>query len=615
MERASNVGPHASRREAPVRPLPELLRPRAAFDPREHERELVPLIDALLASGVRDPGAIESIVREHPRGGKALFSRSEIIAGFRAFAGERGWLDHERDLLRRLRKRGVRTLSGVAPVTVLTKPFPCPGRCIFCPSDVRMPKSYLAREPGAQRATQNRFDPFLQTRERLRAFWELGHPVDKVELIVLGGTWSHYPMAYRIWFVKRCFDALNDFAGARDPGDAAARSSQDFLDLDVELDGAALDRTYNRVVAGHLRQHLEGRLLADFERASWEELARAQERNESAACRNVGLSLETRPDEIDAQEVLNLRRLGATKVQLGFQSLSDAVLSANHRGHDVASTRRAVRRLRAAGFKLQAHWMPNLYRATPAGDREDYARIFDDPDFRPDELKIYPCSLIGTAELARHWHDGSWAPYAEETLIDLVADCLARTPRYCRLTRVIRDISAQDIVAGSRTANLREVAERRLQDRGARSVDVRAREIRDAAFDPDALELRETAYATSIGEERFLEFVTPDDRLLAFMRLSLPRPGFEPELSELGGAAVIRELHAYGALAPLGERPAGAAQHAGLGRRLVERAAGLARASGCSRLAVISAVGTRAYYERLGFKRGALYHHRDLAGE
>jgi elongator complex protein 3 len=507
--------------------------------------------------------------------------------------------------------RPVRTQSGVTPVTVLTKPYPCPGECIFCPNDVRMPKSYLSDEPGAQRAEDNAFDPYLQTWNRLASYRSIGHPVDKVELIILGGTWSFHPEAYQIWYVKRCFDALNDFGGGIDRRDDAGAAPARFRDA-APIDGrSAGGSSYNRTIRALLSERNSGSLLHPSETASWSELEREQRANESAVCRNVGLTVETRPDHISVEEVLRIRRLGGTKVQIGIQSLSDRLLALNRRGHDVAAVRRALRLLRAAGFKIHAHWMPNLRGATPEADAAGYAQLFDDVDFRPDEIKIYPCSLVESAELMAYHERGEWRPYGEEELLAVLTASLARTPPYCRITRVIRDFSADDIVVGNKVTNLREVAERTLHREGGVCRDIRAREIRESSFRSEALELAEVAYETSIGDEVFLQYVTPDDRLVAFLRLSLPRGA--PFASELGESAILREVHVYGASLPLSRRSQGKAQHLGLGRKLVERACERAAAAGYADLAVISAVGTRAYYRGLGFRDGPLYQHRPLS--
>ena len=583
--------------------------PRVEFDPGPHRAALCAIIEAVRSDPALDARTLDRIVRRHPKHGRGLFSKSEIIAGYRAFADAPA--ADEADFVRRLRLRPVRTLSGVTPVTVLTKPFPCPGTCVFCPNDVRMPKSYLADEPGAQRAEDNRFDPYLQTWNRLDAYRSMGHPTDKVELIVLGGTWSHHPEDYQRWFVARCFDALSDFGAGVDARGAAGASAADYRAL-APLDGRAIDDgAYNRAISRHLAAQHDGALLHASERASWETLAAAQRRNETAAVRCVGLALETRPDQVDAAETRRLRRLGATKIQLGVQSLDDGILRANRRGHDVAATRAAFSALRGAGFKLHAHWMPNLLGATPARDAADYRRLFDEADFRPDELKLYPCLLVPSAALAAHHARGEWQPYGDDVLVDLLAGCIAATPRWCRLTRVVRDFSAHDIAAGTHTANLREVAERALAARGERAQEIRSREVRGSTVAAEQLRLRETAYATSIGREHFLEFVTRDDRLAAFARVAVPSGrAVDPELA---GAALLREVHVYGASLPLGARTGVAAQHAGLGRALVEAAARVARDAGFAAFAVISAVGTRPYYRRLGFADGELYQHRSTS--
>ncbi len=345
------------------------------------------------------------------------------------------------------------------------------------------------------------------------------------------------------------------------------------------------------------------------EYATWDELEAVQHENETAACRCVGLVVETRPDHISVDEVLRVRRLGCTKVQIGFQSLNDAVLSANKRGHDVAATRRAVTLLRQAGFKIHAHWMPNLYGSSPEADIEDYERLFGDPDFRPDELKIYPCSLIESAELMQRYEDGSWRPYTREELLHVLSACFTMTPEYCRLTRVIRDIPSTDIVDGNMATNFRQIVEQELARKGQRSQDIRAREIRRQQVRREDLHLEEMRYTTAVGEEVFLQFVTESRDIAGFLRLSLPTlPPITPELAH---AAMIREVHVYGQSLELGDSASGAAQHLGLGTALIDRAAEIA-AAGYEKLAVISAIGTREYYRGRGFEDGDLYQFRSL---
>ena len=603
---------------------------RPALDLERYREPLSQILAAVAADPNLSRQGLARILKRHPKDGRGLFSKDELIAAYRALAGTGGVPPYDEAVIERLRMKPIRTLSGVTPVTVLTKPYPCPGECIFCPNDIRMPKSYLSSEPGAQRAEQNAFDPYLQTYSRLMALRNTGHPTNKVEVIVLGGTWSFYPETYQIWFVKRVFDALRDFGqgvdGREQVWDALRAGSQLYPErrIATQIDpGAAEGQSYNRLVQTIYRDEMRRsreqaqaiargqrpRTLLD-EYATWDELEAVQRENEHAACRCVGLVLETRPDNITPEEVIRMRRLGATKVQIGIQSLDDEVLRLNRRGHTVEQTRRAVRLLRLAGFKIFAHWMPNLYGSSPEADITDYHRLFADPGFRPDELKIYPCSLIESAALMAHYRAGLWRPYTRDELLHVLTACFLATPEYCRLTRVVRDIPSTDIVAGELTTNFRQVVERELAGRGLRGADIRSREIRHRPVDPDALTLDELAYTSSIGDELFLQFITPERRIAAFLRLSLPA---EPLLvPELDGAAMIREVHVYGQSLAVGDEAPAHAQHRGLGARLIERAATIAAERGYRRLAVISAVGTRAYYRQRGFRDGVLYQLRDL---
>ena len=604
------------------------------LDVDAHRERLVPLLKLIL----EQPGRLGSrehqqLMRRYPKpAGGGFYSLANLVDAWRAFAGQDGLPAFDQALLYKLRRKPIRSLSGVTPVTLLTKPFPCPGECIFCPNDVRMPKSYLADEPGAQRAEKNAFDPYLQTYMRLATYHNLGHPTEKIEVIILGGTWSFYPETYQIWFVRRIFDALHDFGQGIDRRAevvAALRRQSMFQGqriTDVVIQGTDMKASYNQVVQElyasemHRSRELAGAIAAGErarglvdEVASWDELEAAHRQNESAACRVVGLVIETRPDHISRQEVLRARRLGCTKVQIGFQSLNDRVLAMNKRGHDVAATRRAVRLLRQAGFKIHAHWMPNLYGSSPAADRDDYQRLFADPDFKPDELKIYPCSLIESAELMQQYQSGAWKPYTHAELLSLLLDCFKLTPEYCRLTRVIRDIPGPDIVDGNKVTNFRQLVERELARQGVRSSDIRAREIRGKSIANADLRLDASRYRSSIGDEIFLQYITAEREIAAFLRLSLPDIEIAPILPELRGCAMIREVHVYGLALGIGAAMPGRAQHLGLGSKLIERAAAIAIAHGCPGLAVISAVGTREYYRQRGFLDGALYQIRALS--
>ncbi len=598
-----------------------------------HRPQLVAILKKIIAhEGILDHNTFGNITRSHPKLGGGMYSRPQLIEAYRQLAGQDGLPKLDDSVLFRLRRKPMRTISGVTPVTVLTKPFPCPGECIFCPNDVRMPKSYLSDEPGAQRAEQNSFDPYLQTYTRVLTYHNMAHPTDKIEVIILGGTWSFYPETYQIWFVKRIFDALHDFGNGVDRRqevwDALQGGSQlhpDHNTSNVKLEGIALTQTYNQAVqkvyademhrsrdiAQAIANGAKPRSVLD-EYATWEELEAIHLENETAVCRVVGLVVETRPDHISKEEVLRIRRLGCTKVQIGFQSLNDEVLRLNKRGHNVQATRRAVKLLRQAGFKIHAHWMPNLYGSSPEKDIQDYHTLFTDPDFCPDELKVYPCSLIESAELMQRYKDGTWKPYTHQELLSVLIEAFRTTPEYCRLTRVIRDIPSTDIVDGNLMTNFRQIVDNALKEQGITTGDIRAREVRHDDIGRDAFTLDEMSYPSSMGDEIFLQFITPERRIAGFLRLALLDLTHEPIHEELRGCAIIREVHVYGQSLGIGEASDGKAQHAGLGKQLIERAVELAKKHGYERLAVISAVGTREYYRKRGFSDGQLYQIRHL---
>ena len=546
-----------------------------SFDPAAHRNALSAIFREVLAVQESEWDAsrtLRSILARYPKDGKGFYAKSDLVAGFRLLIDE-GEIDPDPVLLDRIRMKPVRTSSGVAPVTVLTAPAGCPGQCIFCPDDWRMPKSYIYDEPGAQRAERDGFDPFKQTLGRIDAFESIGHDTSKVELLILGGTWSAYGQDYREWFVRRCFDAMNSY---RDPGYVTSSS-----------------------------------------------LEEAQQSNVLSAHRNVGLVVETRPDWITPDEIRHMRRLGVTKVQIGVQSLDDEVLDLNKRGHTVAEVRQALGLLRTAGFKLHLHWMPNLYGATLDSDRVSFRRFYDDPAIRPDELKIYPCSLIAGTELYQKWLAGDYYPYSEPELVALLADIKPTVPPYTRINRLFRDIPAHHIEAGVKTSNLREVVQKELTRRGERCVCIRCREVRRQQVREEALWLTVSTYTTDLTVEHFLQFVVVEEGerdshaanqerapLAGFLRLSLPKTptaGSRAFLEEIRGNAMIREVHVYGPALAIGRSEAGAAQHVGVGTRLLAEARRLSRAAGFDRISVIAATGTQAYYAARGFEPGDLY--------
>ena len=498
---------------------------------------------------LRSGRRLSEAVRRHPLPDGGYVGKHMLVEVYRRLTESGEWAA-DPEILSRIRMKPVRTMSGVTTVTVLTKPYPCPGKCVFCPTDVRMPKSYLPDEPGARRALQHAFDPYEQVAVRIEALEAVGHPTDKIELLILGGTWSAYRRDYQEWFVRRCLEALNG---------------------------------------------MEARSLAE-----------AQAYNETARHRNVGLVVETRPDHVDQRELAWMRYLGVTKVQMGAQSLDDWILAQNQRGHSVEDTRKAVALLRAAGFKIVLHWMPNLLGATLDSDREDFNRLWQ--GLCPDEIKIYPTQLLANADLHQYWLRGEYQPYSTEQLVHLIADLKTTIPRYCRVNRVVRDIPSNNVVEGNRRTSLRQDVQVEMQRRGTRCQCIRCREVRSQHIDVEGVAGQMLAYRVGDTAERFLSYVTPQDRLAGFLRLSLPGSGSpDAGMEELRGAAIIREVHVYGQSLQVGQDQPGAAQHAGLGTRLLQWAEQVAVEEGYQRIAVIAAVGTRQYYLQRGFRRGEYY--------
>ena len=527
------------------------------FNPLKYQNQLSKLIIDLKASKDFSQKTYHQLIKKYPKSKSGSFSKSEIIAGIRHFSTK------DQDLLiKKIVLKPIRTLSGVVPVTLLTKPYPCPGKCIFCPNDLKMPKSYLSSEPGAQRASHHHFDPYHQVTARLNAYYANGHPTSKVELIVLGGTWSVYPQSYKIWFINRCFQALNDF-------------------ITTDKDNPC---------------------QPDTTKATWAQLKESQKINETAKTRCVGLSLETRPDFITKQELINFRKLGCTKVQIGVQSLDDKILKLNQRGHTLKATKTAFKLLRLFGFKIQAHWMANLYGSSVTKDIKDFKKLFSNPSYRPDELKIYPTALLKTAKLMDFYNQKLWKPNTNQELITILTSIMPSIPCYCRVSRMIRDFSSKDIVAGSKTSNLRQIIEKKANKK---IKEIRSREIRQLHLDPSTLKLVTTSYKTSSSTEKFIEYITPENKIVAFLRLSLPSQS--PPIKELKKSSIIREIHVYGQSLNLGDKAK--TQHLGLGTNLINQAKNITKKEKYTNMAVISAIGTKEYYTKQGFKDGEIYQH------
>ncbi len=505
-----------------------------------------------------------------------------------------GEITRQEWLERMLIKRAVRTLSGVAPIHVMTAPLGCPANCLYCPNEPGMPKSYLSNQPGSMRAILNDFDPYKQATMRLRALHQNGHHPEKIELIENGGTWTALPRRYRVWFITRCYEAANDF----DP--AVQTASADFVPpknshLIVLNKLKGRDNTLDATL----------RLQDDDEADLLPALYAAQKKNETATYRIIGVTVETRPDWLADDELKHLRDIGCTKLEIGVQSIDDTVLKYNNRGHDVQTVIDSTRRLRDAGFKVAYHMMPGMFKATAEGDVAMFKRLFDDAAFKPDFLKVYPCVVVKEAPLYKLWERGLFVPYTSEVLLETLIRIKQLFPRYCRVARLVRDIPSDSISGGNKITNLREVVQSEVKKRGLQCQCIRCREI-SAAAKLEELKLNEMVYETVGGAEHFLTFDSiADDRLYAFLRLRLPsdRANDMTKLfPELAGAALVREIHTYGKLAQLStDGKETTAQHTGLGKQLMTRAEEIARANGFNKIAVIAGIGTREYYRKLGY--------------
>lgn len=492
-------------------------------------------------------------------------------------------------ILNFIQKRGVRTLSGVAPVTVLTKPFPCPGRCVYCPTDVRMPKSYLATQPAAQRAFRQRFNPYTQVFVRLKALHVTGHEVSKVDLRVIGGTWSSYPKRYQIWFLKQCLLAMNEFYDQISDGKADRMQ-------DITEESEVNSKYGREVVNTVILKPLFG------SHHSWKNVVKE---NETAKVRCIGINIETRPDFISENEIKRLRYLGVTKVEIGVQTTDDKVQKLTKRGHNLASVRKATALLKDAGFKISYHMMPNLPGSSVELDKRMVADLFTGDFYQPDYLKIYPCMVISGTELYDDYLAGKFKPYDDKTLEDVLMEEMKSVPEYCRIDRIARDIPAPEIAAGSKVSNIRQILEKRLIAEKTPCRDIRAREIGDFAFDPRDVQLVVRKYEASGGTEVFLSYEDiKQDKLLALLRLRFPKTTF---LSELKNCALIREVHVYGRQIAVGEKVYGEAQHIGWGSKLMKEAETLSVNEGYKKVAVISGIGTREYYRKKGYGLAGTY--------
>jgi len=495
--------------------------------------------------------------------GGILPKNLELIEAYRELV-EEGKIANSPHILKIIQKRKVRTLSGIANITVLTKDLGCPGKCIYCPTEPNMPKSYLSNEPAMMRAVLNQFDAYKQVKTRLNGLVAQGHDVTKIDIRIAGGTWGAVPEWYRLEFLKGIYLALNEGAG----------------ELRI--------KNYELIIKS----------------SNLEDLIKE---NETANSRCVGLWVETRPDWVTEDELRKLRSYGVTGIELGIQTTDDGVNNFCKRGHGVKESIQATKLCRDIGLKVCHHLMPNMPTATMESDLKSGKDLFENEGLRPDYLKIYPTMVTPYSELSiMVKKDPSvHTAYNDEELMKLIVEIKKNVPEYCRIIRVIRDFPAESIQEGSKKSNLRQI----MQRMGAVCRCVRCREINDHKFAVMNLKLVDREYRANDGIEHFISFEEPKiDKLIGLCRLRFPSD-VKPIFDELKGAAIVRELHVYGRQETLDtDKPLTSnTQHLGFGKKLMEQAEELSKKAGYKKIAVIAAIGTREYYRKLGYELNGSY--------
>ncbi|SFM42659.1 tRNA uridine(34) 5-carboxymethylaminomethyl modification radical SAM/GNAT enzyme Elp3 [Methanolobus profundi] len=485
--------------------------------------------------------------------------------------------DQEQEKVRAiLQRKPVRTISGVAVIAAMTSPAPCPhGICVPCPggpdSEFHSPQSYMGREPSTMRAIQFEYDPYRIVTNRLTQLKQIGHEVKKAELIIMGGTFSARSIDYQEWYTKRCLEAMNDFYGDS-----------------------------WRQKANPIGKTIPYYTIEDVQKA-----------NETSEVRNTGITFETRPDWTKKAHIDKMLELGATKVEIGVQSTYDFVLERMRRGHSVADSVEANRILRDSALKVGFHMMPGLPGADVETDIRNFKRLFEDPRFRPDYLKIYPTLVTEGTELHKMWEQGKYEAMTDDEATLLLSEIKSFIPKWVRLQRIQRDIPSPQILAGVRKSNIRQLAHDHLEQHGGRCRCIRCREVGHNILkgnEPDIenIELTTETYECCGGKEHFIAFEDVEkDILIGFLRLRFPN---EPHREELQNTALVRELHIFGSTVAVG-KSAGKDdwQHKGYGRELISHAEELSLGSGYGKVAIISGIGVRQYYRKSGYELEKAY--------
>jgi ELP3 family radical SAM enzyme/protein acetyltransferase len=519
----------------------------------------------------------QAIMRQMNRKYHCSFSKNHYNRVYKSMI-ECGELEENQSLLRYMRRKSCRSHSGVLVITVVTSPYPetrdefgnitkqrfsCPKNCYYCPAEPGQPRSYLKSEPAVARANKNEFDAIRQFNDRATILQQNGHMIDKIEIIVLGGTWSCYPHDYQERFVADLFYAANMW------GKKQKRDPRNLIYEQLE--------------------------------------------NETASSRIIGLTLETRPDYIDVDEIRRFRRYGCTRVQIGVQHTHDDVLEYINRQSTREDAVQAIRLLKDNCFKVDIHLMPDLPGSSPEKDREMFEEVLTHPDFQVDHHKWYPTAVVDHTQIKRWYEQGTYRPYADidggRILFELLAEMYQRVPRWVRVNRIFRDIPKYEIIGGCNRPNLRQDLDTYMKDNGLHSNEIRSREVKINVIDMSKTQLFIRSYLSSGGMEYFISVEEPfKNLLLGFVRLRLTDATKTPNIEELRDCALIRELHVYGTIVKVAK---GAndrkVQHLGIGKRLMNVAEGLAIEKGYKKIAVISGIGVRNYYRKIGYEKAKTY--------
>ena len=513
-----------------------------------------------------------------------------------------------------LQSKPVRSLSGVAPVAIMTRPIACAhGKCTFCPGGPgsyfgNVPQSYTGHEPSTMRGMRNNYDPYLQVINRLEQYTVLGHNFDKVELIIMGGTFPSFQKQYQEDFVTYALKAMNDFSELFFINDASDALTFDVLKFREYFE---LPGNINNIERTARVQHkfitLKNNVLTTLERE--------QRRNETTKARCVAMVIETKPDWCKEPHLNEMLRLGATRIEVGVQHLDNDILQKTNRGHTVQDAIECTQLMKDSFFKTTYHVMLGLPGSTPQRDCGVIKELFSNPDFKPDSLKIYPCMVSPGTQLYDDWKKGSFVPMTTAEAARIIAQGKKYIPRYCRIMRVQRDIPPKWMAAGVDRSNLRQYVDQELKKFGIVCQCIRCREPKEKTIDFSNVKILRETYAASLGTEVFISAEdTTDNIVLGFCRLRIPYKSFRKEITPT--SAGIRELHVYGQALPLGQEGAkeeSIVQHRGLGKQLLQEAERIAKEEfSRDKLVIISGIGVREYYLKLGYERDGPYMSKKL---